>query len=60
MEHKTVENDCLLTLGRSREVITNMLQEEARELYREAECIPGREWAEWFTAKRLSRSQHKT
>ena len=60
MEYKTVKRNSFSSLERSGGVTNNMLQKEARELYEVAECIPGREWAEWFTAQRLSRARRKT
>ena len=60
MEDKIVERNPFLRLGRSKSVTNSMLQEEARELYEATEyIIPGKEWAEWFTAKRLSGAQRK-
>ena len=62
MAVKTAERNSFATsaLGRSKEVTSKMLQEEGEKLYEAKECIPGREWAEWFRARRFSGLQHKT
>ena len=60
MEDKNMERSYILSSERSRKIASNMLQEEARELYELAESIPGKEWAEWYSAKRLSELRRKT